>query len=82
MASTAVMFTAAANARSTVTLPVTSADTALTKVFPWLPAASSAPASPMRSIGDEFALFAEEAREWADATMEAALENWPDWPDQ
>ena len=80
----AAVFTSAANASSTVTMPIAHADTALPKTFPWLAAASS---SPVRSspapLGEEFALFADEADEWANLTFAAALEDWPDdWPGQ
>lgn len=79
---TAAMFTAPANAHSTVMLPVASAETALPKRFPWLATSSSASFDKRRSLEDEFAQFAEEAQAWADLTMSAGLEIWPDWPDQ
>jgi hypothetical protein len=49
----------------------------LAQVFPWL-----APRSPAPAIGDEFAMFAAEALEWAELTLPTALEGWPDedWP--
>ena len=47
----------------------------LAEVFPWR-TNSIVPAAP--SIGDEFALFADEALEWAEITLSAALEDWPD----
>jgi hypothetical protein len=30
-------------------------------------------------LADEMALFADEAREWAELTMVAGLDGWPDW---
>jgi hypothetical protein len=79
----AAVFTSAANARTTVMLPVASADTALPKTFPWLVAVSSGIVRGTLPLGDEFAIFADEAREWADLTFAAGLESWPDdWPDQ
>lgn len=75
----AAIFTSAAVASSTVMMPVARADTALPERFPWLASVSS---SPVRrtdaSLDREFALYAEEAREWADLALSAALENWPD----
>jgi hypothetical protein len=53
-----------------VAIPETSA-ASLAEVFPWL-AASSQPTS----IGDEFALFADDALEWAELTLPAVLELW------
>lgn len=49
----------------------------LTEAFPWLASAGSATTN-AASLGDEFALFAEEASEWAELTTAAALETWPD----
>lgn len=31
-------------------------------------------------LGDEFAVFAAESLEWAEATMAAGAESWPPWP--
>jgi hypothetical protein len=43
--------------------------------------ASRARGEALKAIRDaELALFADDAREWADLTMAAGLENWPDWP--
>lgn len=35
------------------------------------------------SLGDEFAAFADEIREWAEESLAAGLEHWPDddWSD-
>lgn len=59
--------------RQVVALPLPT-PAPLTKVFPWLATAGSAP----RSLDDEFAMFADEASEWASATLTAVLESWPD----
>lgn len=77
------MFTAAANARGVVALPVDSTDTTLTRTFPWLSTSTSIPASPVIPLRDEFAVFAEEILEWAELSHAAGLECWPDdWSDQ
>ncbi len=50
----------------------------LAQVFPWLAPTGGGLAT---SIGDELALFAAEALEWAELTLPTALEGWPDeWP--
>jgi hypothetical protein len=32
----------------------------------------------MSSLGEEFAIFADEASAWAELTLSAAFETWPD----
>ncbi len=77
------MFTAAANARGEVAMPVDSADTTLPRRFPWLSVSSGIPTYPAVPLDDEFAAFTEEIREWAELTHAAGLERWPDdWSDQ
>jgi len=55
------------------TIPLTAA-APLTKVFPWL----AGTVSRVPSLADEFAMFADETLEWAEHTLAAALEGWPD----
>jgi hypothetical protein len=72
----AAVFTSAANAPSTISMPVT---TTLTSVFPWLVSASSTSGGARSSsLAEEFAIFADEASDWAELTLSAALETWPD----
>jgi hypothetical protein len=59
MESAAAIFTAAANARSMVVMPVASAGTALPSRFPWLAAASSVPTGVRSWLGAELAVLAE-----------------------
>lgn len=51
----------------------------LPKRFPWLPPSTGAPVL----LGDQFAAFADELREWAEMELESGLESWPndDWSD-
>jgi hypothetical protein len=78
----AKMFTAAANAREVVAVPLENPNTELPWRFPWLSACSAVPAHPAVPLGDEFAVFEEESREWAELTQSAGLEWWPDdWSD-
>jgi hypothetical protein len=78
MQPTAAMFTSAANARSMMTMPVACATTAWPRWFPWLAAASSVPVGLQCSLGGEFAVFAEQARERARRMQSAGLDDWPD----
>ncbi len=78
MESTAAIFTAAANARSMVVMPVASAGTALPGRLPWLAAASSVPAGVRPCLGEEPAVFADRAFEWARITLPAGLDDWLD----
>lgn len=72
-------FTSAPNASAGMALvPLTSVYATLPERFPWLSAFSSGPARSPATLGDEFALFAEEASEWAELTLAAGLEGWPD----
>ena len=75
------MFTSAANARGEMALlPLPSVDTALPERFPWLQQQASSPGAAAASddLGDEFALFAEDVLEWAELSLAAGLEGWPD----
>jgi hypothetical protein len=77
----AAIFTSAST-RGTVSIPVT-AETALPERFPWLLATSSGQSSRKPTVSQEFALFADEALEWAALAFPAGLEVWPDdWTDQ
>jgi hypothetical protein len=71
----AAVFTSPANARSTISMPVA---TTLTSAFPWLVSASSSEQLRPSSLGEEFAVFADEASAWAELTLSAAFETWPD----
>lgn len=79
MESTAAIFTAAANARSTVAMPVASAAPALPSRLPWPVAARSVPASAGPCLGEEEpADFADRARERPRPTLPAGLDDWLD----
>ena len=78
MQSTPAIFTAAANARSMVVMPVASAGTALPRRFPWRAAAGSVPVSVRSCVGEELAVHADQAREWARLTLPAGLDDWLD----
>jgi hypothetical protein len=70
------------SARSTAAVPIAPADAALPQRFPWLLTSSSGQ-SRQPSVAHEFAIFAEEAREWAALAFPAGIEAWPDdWPDE
>jgi hypothetical protein len=78
MESTAAIFTAAANARSMVVMPVASAGTALPRRFPWRSAARSVPTSVRPCLGEELAVHADQAREWPRPMLPAGLDDWLD----
>jgi hypothetical protein len=78
MESMAAVFTAPANARSMVVVPVASAGTALPSRFPWRAAARTVPASAGRCLGEELAVFADRARERPRLTLPAGLDDWLD----
>ena len=78
MQSTAAIFTAAANARSMVVMPVASAATALPSRLPWRAAAPSVPTSAGRCLGEELAVFADRARERPRLMLPAGLDDWLD----
>lgn len=46
----------------------------LVEVFPWLATSRN----PDDLLGEQFSVFADEARAWADMTLATALEGWPD----
>jgi hypothetical protein len=73
------MFTAPADAREAMALPIVGADTTLHGRFAWLSASTGVPVP----LGDQFASFADELREWAEMELECGLEGWPDdnWSD-
>jgi hypothetical protein len=72
------MFVSSQASQQQATFPL-AAVAPLAQTFPWL-----APGGTPPSIGDEFAMFAAEALEWAELTLPTALEGWPDddWPGQ
>jgi hypothetical protein len=78
------VFTSAANTQGSTKVTLASADTSLQGRFPWLMTSVSTPTRYFDQLGKEFALFAEEAEEWAEATLPAAQECWPDddWSDK
>ena len=78
MESRAAIFTAAANARSMVVMPVATAATALPSRFPWRAAARSIPTSVGPCLGEELAVFADRARERPPLTLPAGLDDWLD----
>jgi len=79
MNSTAAIFTAPANARRLIVIPVASAATALPSRIPWLAAASSVPASARSCLGEEKpAVHADRARERPRLTLPAGLDDWLD----
>src|SRR5258708_4027565 len=73
MESTAAIFTAAANARSMVVMPVASAGTALPGRLPWLAAASSVPAGARPGPGGGPAVFPDPAFGGARVTLPAGF---------
>lgn len=78
MESAAAIFTAAANARSVVVMPVASAATALPGRFPWPAAARSVPTGVRSPLGEEPAVLADQARERPQRTLPARLDDWLD----
>ncbi len=78
MESTAAIFTAAANARSMVVMPVASAATALPSRFPWLAADSSIPTGVRSCLGEELTVLADQARQGPQRTLRAGLDDWLD----
>jgi len=78
MESTAAIFTAPANARSMVVMPVASAATALPSRLPWRAAASSVPVGARPCLGEKPAVFADRARERPRLTLPAGLDDWLD----
>jgi hypothetical protein len=78
MESTAAIFTAPANARSMVMMPVASAATALPSRFPWLAAASGAPAGIRPCLEEEPAVHADQARQRHRLMLRAGLDDWLD----
>lgn len=78
MESAAAIFTAAANARSVVVMPVASAATALPSRLSWRAGAPSVPVSVGPCHGGELAVLADQARERPRLTLPAALDDWLD----
>jgi hypothetical protein len=78
MESTAAIFTTAANARSTVMMPVASAAPALPGWFPWRAAAGSVLVGARSCPGEELAVHADQARERPRLTLPAGLDDWLD----
>jgi hypothetical protein len=78
MESTAVIFTTAANARSTVVIPVASAATALPTRFPWRAATRSVPTSALPRLGEEHAGHSDQAPEQPRPMPPAGLDDWLD----
>ena len=77
MESTGAIFTAAANARSIVVMPVASAATALPSRLPWRAGAPSVPASVGPCPG-ELAVLADQARERRRLMLPVGLDDWLD----
>ena len=79
MDSKAAIFTAAANARSIVVMPVPGAATGLPGRLPWLAAASSVLVGARSCLGEEKpAVFADRARERPRLVLPAGLDDWLD----
>jgi hypothetical protein len=78
MESTAAIFTAAANARSMVVMPVASAATALPSRWPWRAAASNVLVGARSCLSEELAVHADHARERPRLTLPAGLDDWLD----
>ncbi len=78
MESTAAIFTAAANARSIVVMPVASAATALPRRFLWRAAARSVPTGVRFCHGEEPAVHADQARERPRLMLPSGLDDWLD----
>jgi hypothetical protein len=75
---TAAIFTAAANARGMIVMPVASAGTALPGRFPWRAAARTVPTGVGPCPGEELAVHADQARERPRLTLPAGLDDWLD----
>lgn len=77
------VFTAAADGRGEMVLPTAGAETRLHGRFAWLSTSTRVPAQPSVPLGDQFAAFADDLREWAELELAAGLEGWPDddWSD-
>jgi hypothetical protein len=76
--------TAASDTRAEMELPTASADTTLQGRFAWVSASTGVPARSRVPLGDQFAAFADELREWAEVDLVAGIEGWPDdddWSD-
>lgn len=78
MESTAAIFTAAANARIMLVMPVASAATALPGRYPWPAATSSVPNGVRSCLDEELAVFADRARESTQLTLPSVLDDWLD----
>jgi len=80
------VFTSAANARVEMALPSLPSVDTLPERFPWLQQQFASPGAtlPSSDLGDELALFADEVLEWAELSLAAGLECWPDddWSNQ
>ena len=76
------VFTSAANAQGSMAVPLATTDTSLPRHFPWL-STSSAPRYGQKHLSDDFSVFAKEVWEWAESTLAAGVEVWPDeWSDK
>jgi len=78
MESTAAIFTAAANARSMIMMPVASARTMLPGCFPRLAVAGSGPAGVRSCLGEELTVFADLTRGLGQLTLPGGLDDWLD----
>jgi len=78
MESTAAIFTTAANAPSSVVIPVASAGTAPLTRFPWRAAARSVPTSVRPPLAEELAVHADQAPQRPQLMLPAGLDDWLD----
>ena len=72
------VFTAPSDARAMTELPTANADTTLQRRFAWVSASTGVSAHSRVPLGDQFAAFADQLREWAELDLAAGLEGWPD----
>ena len=75
------MPTEAPDGRAMIELPTASADTTLQGRFACV--STSTGTHSRVPLGDQFAAFADELRDWAELDLVAGLEGWPDddWSD-
>ena len=77
------MFAAASDARAMMESPTASADKTLQRRFAWVSDSTGVSTHSRVPLGDQFAAFADQLREWAELDLVAGLEGWPDddWSD-
>jgi hypothetical protein len=76
-------FVVESDARAMMESPTANADTTLQQRFAWVSASTGVPTHSRVPIGDQFAAFTDQLREWAELDLVPGLEGWPDddWSD-